>query len=228
MHSTGICLLNSYQQSRWFTYGVTATYNPREYWLARGKVYKAQFKYDPEKQLQEEVLLNYLKSMPPFQSVLEIGCGFGRITKLILSNFPDIGEYVAMDMSPDQLETAKNFVKSDKVRFIESDIQSSQLDKKYDLVIAVSVLLHILPSEINQVISKLTSFSKSNVINVDYYEEGAARQVAPHNFMHQYEAIYKSQSSVESVRRIPVVRKKAFSTLDAKQSLFHAQVKTDQ
>lgn len=203
-------------------------YNPREYWLARGKVYKEQFKYDPEKQLQEDVLLGYLKDMLPFQTVLEIGCGFGRISNLVLSNFPAIQEYVATDMSPDQLETAKGFVKSDKIRFIESDIQSLQLDKKYDLVIAVSVLLHILPGEITQAIDKMASFSKRHIINVDYYEEGKIQQVASHNFMHPYEAVYKSLPFVESIRRIPIVKKKLFSTLDAKQSIFHALVKVDQ
>jgi ubiquinone/menaquinone biosynthesis C-methylase UbiE len=205
-----------------------AAYNPREYWLARGKVYKEQFKYEPEKQLQEEVLVGYLKSIQPFQTVLEIGCGFGRISNLILSNFPAIEEYVATDMSPDQLESAKSSVKSHKIRFIESDIQSLQLDNKYDLVIAVSVLLHILSSEINQAITKMVSLSKKHVINVDYYEEGKVRRVAPHNFMHPYEAIYKSLPSVESVRRIAIVKKKLFSTLDAKQSVFHALVKADQ
>lgn len=202
---------------------MSTTYNPREYWLARGKVYKEQFKYDPEKQLQEEVLLDHLKGMPPFRTVLEIGCGFGRISKLILSNFPDIKEYVAMDMSPDQLETAKKFVGSDKILFVESEIQTLQLDKKFELVIAVSVLLHILPSEIDQVVAKLASFSKGHIINMDYYDEGA-KKIAPHNFMHQYEKIYKNLPSVESVRRVPVARK----NLDAKQSLFHAVVEADQ
>jgi trans-aconitate methyltransferase len=207
---------------------VTAAYNPREYWLARGKVYKDQFKYDPEKQLQEKVLLDYLKSMPPFQTVLEIGCGFGRISNLILSHFPAIKEYVATDMSPDQLKTAKSFVKSDKIRFIESDVQSLQLDKKYDLVIAVSVLLHILPDEIDQVMTKLASLSTRHIINVDYYEEGKIRQAAPHNFLHPYETIYKSLRHIESVRRVPIVKKKMLSVLDAKQSVFHALVRADQ
>ncbi|MGH9858081.1 MAG: class I SAM-dependent methyltransferase, partial [Acidobacteriota bacterium] len=204
---------------------MTAAYNPREYWLARGKVYKDQFKYDPEKQLQEEVLFNYLKSMPPFQTVLEIGCGFGRISNLILSNFPAIKEYVATDMSPDQLKTAKSFVKSDKIRFIESDVQSLQLDKKYDLVIAVSVLLHILPDEIDQVMAKLAGLSTRHIINVDYYEEGKIRKAAPHNFLHPYETIYKSLHRIESVRRVPIVKKKMLSVLDAKQSVFHALVR---
>lgn len=204
----------------------SAGYNPREYWLARGKVYKEQFKYDPEKRLQEDVLLDYLKTISPFPTtVLEIGCGFGRISDLVLSNFPDIKEYVAVDMSPEQLANAKSYVKkSDKIRFIESDIQSLQLDRKYDLVLAVSVLLHILPGEIEQVAGRLVSLSKRHVITVDYYEDGPSRQLAPHNFMHRYEAIYQSLSSVESVKRVPVAEKKAFSTLDAKQSLFHALV----
>jgi hypothetical protein len=66
---------------------VGASYNPREYWLARGKVYKDQFKYDPEKLVQEQLLLDHLKGMPPFRSVLEVGCGFGRITNIIISIF---------------------------------------------------------------------------------------------------------------------------------------------
>lgn len=203
---------------------MTATYNPREYWLARGKVYKEQFRRDPEKQLQEEMLLDYLKDIAPFKTVLEVGCGFGRISGMILSNFPDVQEYLATDMSPDQLENAKSYVKSDKIRFIESDIQSLKLDKKYDLVIAVSVLLHVLPEEVDQVMTKLVSLSKMHVVNVDYYEDNRPKQVAPHNFMHQYEAIYKSLPSVKSVKRVPIVKKKAFSVLDAKQSIFHSLI----
>jgi ubiquinone/menaquinone biosynthesis C-methylase UbiE len=206
-----------------FTY-ILAAYNPREYWLARGKVYKNQFRRDREKQLQEEMLLNYLKTIGSFQTVLEVGCGFGRVSNMILSNFQQIREYVATDMSPDQLENAKHYVKSDKVRFMESDIQSLQLEKKYDLVIAVSVLLHVPPSEIEKVIAKLVSFSKMHVINVDYYEASMPKQIAPHNFLHQYEMIYKGLPSVRSIRQIPITKKKMFSMLDAKQSIFHVLV----
>jgi ubiquinone/menaquinone biosynthesis C-methylase UbiE len=206
---------------------MTASYNPREYWLARGKVYKEQFKHDSENQLQEQALLDYIKSITPFQTVLEVGCGFGRISNIILSNFPDIQEYLAMDISPAQLENAKRYVKSDRMRFVESDIQSLQVEKKYDLVIAVSVLLHILPSEIDQVVAKLVSFSKRHVVNADYYEE-KVRRLAPHNFMHPYETIYRNLPCVKSVRRIPVVKKKLFSVFDARQSIFHALVESDQ
>jgi len=84
-----------------------------------------------------------LFSSSSFSTVLEVGCGFGRITKLLLSNFPDILEYVAIDLSADQIENAKKYVKPvietkehNPLNFIVSDIQSFQGEKKYDFVVS--------------------------------------------------------------------------------------------
>jgi len=83
-------------------------YIPNEYWFERGKKYKEEFRYNKNSELQERVLLDYLKKIPSsfssFSTVLEVGCGFGRITKLLLSNFSNIQEYIAIDLSPDQIE----------------------------------------------------------------------------------------------------------------------------
>ena len=45
----------------------------------------------------------------------------------------------------------------------------------------------------------------------------------PHNFIHQYEAIYKkyTEPSTTTIKRIPIKRKKFLGTLDTKQSIFH-------
>lgn len=50
-------------------------------------------------------LHHYLKKIS-FNSVLEFGCGYGRITKLILDNF-SLNYYTAFDVSPHQLYNAK-------------------------------------------------------------------------------------------------------------------------
>ena len=62
------------------------------------------------------------------------------------------------DLSPDQIENAKEFVKPaigtkehNPLRFIVSDTQSFQNERKYDLVISSEVLMHVLPSEIEKV-----------------------------------------------------------------------------
>ena len=103
-----------------------------------------------------------------------------------------------------------------------SDIQSLNLDKKYDLVILSEVLLHILPSEIDSIIKKLLSLSKKNIINIDWYEDNPPRKLAPHNFIHLYETIYKKYAEPSTtVKRIPITRKKFLKTIDTKQSIFH-------
>src|SRR6266487_6966424 len=90
------------------------SYIPHEYWFNHGKTYKKEFRYNKNFELQEKILIDYLKdnvSASSFSTVLEVGCGFGRITKLLLSNFPHIREYIGIDLSPDQIENAKEFVK---------------------------------------------------------------------------------------------------------------------
>ena len=123
-------------------------YIPNEYWFRAWKeVPRDEFRPNKKSELQERILLDYLKniisSSSSFSTVLEVGCGFGRITKLLLSNFPSILEYIGINLSPNQIENAKEFVKPaidtkehNPVNFIVSDIQSFQNERKYDLVIS--------------------------------------------------------------------------------------------
>ena len=130
------------------------SYVPKEYWLEHGKNYKMNFMYADSFRLQEKILLDYLQGITPFSTVLEVGCGFGRITKLILSNFSENREYIVTDLSADQINEAEKYVSdlrsSRPLRFIVSDIQSLDLKNKYDLVLASEVLMHVLPSDIER------------------------------------------------------------------------------
>jgi hypothetical protein len=108
------------------------------------------------------------------------------------------------------------------LKFIISDVNSLQVNKKYDLVIASEVLLHISPSEINEVLNKLINMSNKHVVNIDWYEEHAPKKVAPHNFIHNYEAMYKNNPSITYVNRVPIEKGKGLFKLDTKQSIFHA------
>lgn len=210
------------------------SYNPSEYWYERGKIYKKNFRYDKSKRLQEEFLIAHLNNISgSFKSVLELGCGFGRITQLLLTNYNNITEYLAVDISPDQIENAKSLLSSTKlpnnqvkVDFLVSDIQSLRLDKEYDLVILSEVLLHILPTDIDSVIKKLITLSKKYIINIDWYEEHSPKSQASHNFIHQYEELYKkyTEPSTTTIKRTPIKRKKFIGTLDTKQSIFHVML----
>src|SRR5688500_16626499 len=95
---------------------VKVSYNPSEYWHERGKKYKENFRYNKDFVLQEDLLITYLRdnlftSDVPTKSILELGCGYGRITKLLLTKFTNmIKEYHAVDLSPHQIENAKKYV----------------------------------------------------------------------------------------------------------------------
>lgn len=207
-------------------------YAPKKYWLEAGKTYKDLFRYNKNFKLQERMLLDCLRSISPFASVFELGCGFGRITRLILSNFPGVKDYVAIDISPDQVEHAKTYVMPEtagrdlNLEFVVSDIQSLAETRKFDLVIASEVLLHILPQEVEGVMSKLAGLSREHMINIDAYQDPSPKDLAPHNFIHQYEEIYRRMPEVRDVVRIPIVKRGAFSTVDAKQSIFHATLQS--
>lgn len=198
------------------------TYDPKQYWLQRGKVYKENFRTSRKFELQEKTLVEYLKGID-FATVLEVGCGFGRITRLISSNF-ELERYLAIDISPDQIANARKYTDSQKVTFEVSDIQSLNLAEKYDLVIACEVLLHILPDEISPVVKKLVSLSRKHIINIDWYEESVPRNIGSHNFIHQYESIYKSIPEVKNVCRTKILERRFLKSLDTKQSIFHATI----
>jgi SAM-dependent methyltransferase len=205
-------------------------YIPKEYWLTRGKIYMSNFRYNKRFQLQERMLIEYLRTID-FESVLEVGCGFGRITSQVIRNFPRIRDYLAVDLSPDQIRNAQEYIKPVEVnsninlKFIVSEIQSIQVARRFDLVLASEVLMHILPKDISKVITILVQLAKKHVINIDWFEDPVPQQRPDTwNFVHPYEMIYKNMPSINQVFRIPIIKKGMLGKLDARQSIFHAVI----
>jgi len=149
-------------------------YDPNEFWLEQGKHYKADFNYSEPFMIQERALIDFLKTLD-FKTVLEVGCGFGRITKLILEQFQYvIDSYVAIDLSADQVSLASASIVNDEDRvsfFVEDFRQSRYDDESFDLVIAAEVLMHIPPYEVQSFVDKMRTLSKRHVINVDMHIE---------------------------------------------------------
>jgi ubiquinone/menaquinone biosynthesis C-methylase UbiE len=77
-----------------------------------------------------------------FDSCLEIGCGTGKNTAWLLTR---AGKITAVDLSPQMLAIAKIKINSEKVEFIEADINTGWAftDQQYQLVSFSLVLEHI-------------------------------------------------------------------------------------
>jgi ubiquinone/menaquinone biosynthesis C-methylase UbiE len=77
-----------------------------------------------------------------FKSILELGCGTGKNTMLLVQ----IGEQVhALDFSAGMIEKAKEKVKAENVRFVMADLTKHWYceDHAYDLITCSLVLEHI-------------------------------------------------------------------------------------
>jgi SAM-dependent methyltransferase len=166
------------------------TYDYSKYWKKAGKKYKKNFRYTDAFTVQEYKLLAELKKLD-FKSVFELGCGFGRITKIIMNNF-DVSRYDAVDISKHQIKNAD----VPGVNFEVADFMEYTPKGTYDLVLASEVLLHIPPNLIKQTVSKLLSMSKKYLVTIDAY--GKYEKLADHNFIHPYLELY-SNHTVEPI-----------------------------
>jgi len=155
------------------------TYNPREYWRDKPA--------DPVKRVhgrQEAALLDAVADLTP-TSILEVGVGTGRIASLLTTKWPD-ATYTGIDLSPARLAYARKTLPG-HVELIETDLLDWEPDHFCDLVIAVEVLMHIRPSDLDYAMERLRVWSRQAIVTVDWTEpiEGP---IGPWNFLHDYAA----------------------------------------
>ncbi|PAB59744.1 malonyl-ACP O-methyltransferase BioC [Anaeromicrobium sediminis] len=91
-------------------------------------------KYANVQKIMGDKLVNLIDNKK-VHSILEIGCGTGYVTKKLVNDFPN-GSITALDLAPGMIEYAQERVNSNKVNFICGDIESMDLEGKYDLIIS--------------------------------------------------------------------------------------------
>ena len=180
-----------------------------EYWKSRGPKYQNELE-EKSKPLQirleqqEKIIKKILSKFKP-KSILEIGCGSGRFTK-ILSQLTEFEKYIAIDISQDQINNAKKIVNNKKIDFQCIKIQDFNIQEKFDLVFASEVLMHINFNDINEVLRKIISLSKNKVITVDWFDSNKiGKEMSEYCFLHDYNLLY-TQNQVKEVivRDIPI------------------------
>lgn len=181
----------------------------KEYWLHRGEKYLEEFqKHDfytrRRFHRQEKTLLKALKGFR-FENVCEAEVGFGRITRLMLKEFPRV-KVTGIDLSPHQIENARRYINSDRVTLLTGAIQDVDIpDNSFDLVIAVEFLMHVPFDEIKAVMEKLVHISKRHVVNLDWQGAEQGAEFGGYGFSHNYTSIYR-ELGMDRIEVIPVPR----------------------
>jgi SAM-dependent methyltransferase len=95
--------------------------------------------------LEQRLALAPWLKVPEGTRVLDIGCGVGRWSRLLASRGADV---TGVDISPTMIEEARRRAQSEGVagrcRFHVRDISVLDVPGKFDLVLGVTVLQHIL------------------------------------------------------------------------------------
>ncbi len=162
------------------------TFDARAYWSSPVPDLTADRQLPPttpEHVEQVRVLHEMLRGLE-FGSALEVGCGLGRITRLLATMTDDV---TAIDIGADQVATTQRNVPTAVV--MQAAIQDFEPDRTWDLVLASEVLLHIPPGEIQAVCDKLRRLANRWIVTVDWTTpvEGP---IAEWNWLHDYRSLF--------------------------------------
>jgi trans-aconitate 2-methyltransferase len=93
--------------------------------------------YSANSKLQYNVSFSFFNHYPfrGNETVLDIGCGDGRIANFIADQLP-LGHVTAIDNSPTMIELAQQKVKKTNVKFSLMDAQRISLPHKFDIIIS--------------------------------------------------------------------------------------------
>ncbi len=136
---------------------------------------------------QLALILDTVASLQP-NRILEVGCGYGRVTRALANRFPGI-PIKAIDLSPDQIRHAETYVKAPNVRFEVADICEVALPFS-DVSIAIELLLHYPTEQARTIIQRLFTVSPTLIHEIEP-SWNAEDRVCCHVFWHDYDALYR-------------------------------------
>ncbi len=179
-------------------------FNVNQYWLNRGRNYIKESLPEEYHRLQERFLLETIRlSRMPMTKLLEIGCGFGRVTRLLADAFPG-AQITALDLSPEQLANAKRYCAGrESITFQPFDFYSGSPfpGSGYDATIAIEVFLHHPRPVVEGLLAKLAAISQY-ILNIDWSEDWPWK-TPEHVWVHDYRAVYEAAGLKCAAFRLP-------------------------
>lgn len=175
-------------------------YENEKWWQENGgdwdTIVNDRRKRDPLYSIQEIILSNYMENIPN-SKVLEFGVGFGRHASY-LSKLENI-EFYGVDQSPTMLKSLENNLShyesiKERIILIEPRTKLPFPDNYFDVVYTVSVLIHIQPVHLKEILQELIRVSKHKIIHFENkLVEASAVTSQDHNgcWAHPIESVYQ-------------------------------------
>ncbi|MCI0745079.1 MAG: class I SAM-dependent methyltransferase [Verrucomicrobia subdivision 3 bacterium] len=185
---------------------MNASFNVNEYWRQRGRGYIHENLPQEYHRLQEQFLIDVLRRVDaPFRQILELGCGFGRITRLLADAFPQ-ATILATDLSAEQLANARHYCAGrSNTQFHAYDFYSGAPfpGGRHDAAVAIEVFLHHPEDVVRRIVERLKGVSR-HIVNIDWSEHWPWAR-PEHVWVHDYCTIYR-EAGLQAVA-LPLPRK---------------------
>ena len=137
--------------------------NPKAYWRKRGgEGYFQEQEAVHDRTLRSQFIGEEISRLP-YQSLLEIGCGYGKQLRNLYGR--DIF-LVGCDFSHPQLLKAKAYCTDRIPEFVEADAEALPFkDKSFDVVLSSAVILHNRHEKAQKIISEMIRVARKFVVH---------------------------------------------------------------
>ncbi len=133
------------------------------------------------------LIINALKKLMPFESIVEVGANCGPNLFLIRKEFPNT-KVAGIDLSPEAVEVGKKFVPEADLR-VGSMIKLPWEDKSFDIGLADASLMYISPDDIDVVMIELVRVTKKALLIIDRFDESEKGVIKNHIWTRNYPLI---------------------------------------
>jgi 2-polyprenyl-3-methyl-5-hydroxy-6-metoxy-1,4-benzoquinol methylase len=87
-----------------------------------------------------EVLLSFFECRG--KSILDIGCGFGDLNRVLSQNIAEDYSYTGVDLVSELIDEGRHQYPQEHIRFINSDFLEYQFTQTFDIVVASGIFNH--------------------------------------------------------------------------------------
>lgn len=155
--SEAITISNDKVESKYYTYDdlqgvikrggkgipINKIYDPKEFWDSMGEKFYRAFDRPEKCGFGIEFFIDRLKQFQPVQSLLDVGCGFGRVAPFLLQS-KVIEKYVGVDIANSIIKCSEEYldptVREDSdVKTIESFFSNGQLSQETKTIVSDGV-----------------------------------------------------------------------------------------
>ena len=178
---------------------------PQGYWEKRGHGYSKELsgaskKLKTQIKSQEQKMVEKLADIK-FNSILEVGCGTGRILKLLNKNFNCV--IMGVDFSQSMLDSSRLNLNDESVKLVKAPAQDLPFENNsFDVVITSEVLMHIPKENIKEAVKEICRVSSKYVVITEFYKEDI--KLAEHCFLHDYTKLFEENGcKLVSIDNIP-------------------------